>query len=363
MKEIYNGNYIQMIPNNLPQEQEVFWENEGIHYEIQREQFHFDIEKHFEYKNALKLILNTAFRKEIENGEIAVNDASWRTRYTFNKFPVTNNPSKMLDLIEEEYNIVSYVTAILIANVNSRSINTTITSITPITPTASTFSKSFNTLKDAQANNRLLKTTALNNKYFTVEEFKTFRNFCSTYAEKHQDVYPKHSNKRAWFVAEQVYNFINSKGKYNLPSSNSIQTLKSKINSIIKPNETIMDKVKKHYGTNYTQQIYSKEYTYQLKHNGKFTWEDPNYNAYVNRNELVKKIENTNRPVREYIKNNMKDEWMDYEYHRKKDCANINNADKLAYAKYCSDYIKKLINNNKIPSTVSKNWKHWSAIK
>lgn len=363
MKEIYNGNFIQMIPNNLPQEQEVFWEHEGIHYEIQREQFHFDIEKHFKYKNALKLKLNYAFRKEIKNGEIAVNDASWRTRYTFTKFPVTNNPLKMLDLIEEEYNIVSYVTEILIENVNSRSINTTITSITPITPTASSFSKSFKTLKDAQANNRLLKTTALNNKYFTVEEFKTFINSCSTYTEKHQDVYPKHSNKRAWFVAEQVYNFINSKCKYNLPSSNSIQTLKSKINSVIKPNETIMDKVKKHYGTNYTQQIYSKEYTYQLKHNGKFTWEDPNYNAYVNRNELVKNIEKTNRPVREYIKNNMKDEWMDFAYHRKKDCANINNADRLAYAKYCSDYIKKLIDNNKIPSTVSKNWKHWSAIK
>ena len=360
MKEIYNGNYIQMIPNNLPQEQEVFWENEGIHYEIQRDQFHFDIEKHFEYKNALKLILKTAFRKEIENGEIAVNDASWRTRYTFTKFPVTNNPSKMLDLIEEEYNIVSYVTAILIASANTRSINKTISTITP---TASTFSKSFKTIEDAQANNRLLKTTALNNKYFTAAEFKTFRTACSTYADKHQDVYPKHSDKRAWFVAEQVYNFINSKGTYNLPSANSIQTLKSKINSVIKPNETIMEKVKKHYGTNYTQQIYSKEYTYQLKHNGKFTWEDPNYNAYVNRNELVKKIEDTNRPVREYIKNNMKDEWMDFEYHRKKDCANINNADKLAYAKYCSDYIKKLIHNNKIPSTVSKNWKHWSAIK
>lgn len=360
MKEIYTGNYIQMIPDNLPQEQEVFWENEGIHYEIQREQFHFDIEKHFEYKNALKLILNTAFRKEIANGEIAVNDASWRTRYTFTKFPVTNNPSKMLDLIEEEYNIVSYITAILIASVNTRSVNKTISTITP---TASSFSKSFKTLKDAQANNRLLKTTALNNKYFTVAAFETFRTACSTYADKHQDVYPKHSEKRAWFVAEQVYNFINSNGTYNLPSANSIQTLKFKINSVINHNDTIMDKVKKHYGPNYTQQIYSKEYTYQLKHNGKFTWEDPNYNAYVNRNELVKKIENTNRPVREYIKNNMKDEWMDFEYHRKKDCANINNADKLAYAKYCSDYIKKLINNNKIPSTVSKNWKHWSAIK
>lgn len=360
MKEIYNGNFIQMIPNNLPQEQEVFWENKGIHYEIQRDQFHFDIEKHFEYKKALKLILNNAFRKEIANGEIAVNDASWRTRYTFTKFPVTNNPSKMLDLIEEEYNIVSYVTAILIASVNTRSVNKTISTITP---TASSFSKSFKTLEDAQANNRLLKTTALNNNYFTLDELRSFRNSCYTYVEKHQDVYPKHSEKRAWFVAEQVYNFINSKGTYSLPSANSIQTLKSKINSIIKPNETIMDKVKKHYGTNYTQQIYSKEYTYQLKHNGKFTWEDPNYNAYVNRNELVKNIEDTNRPVREYIKNNMKDEWMDFEYHRKKDCANINNADKLAYAKYCSDYIKKLINNNKIPSTVSKNWKHWSAIK
>lgn len=276
MKEIYNGNYIQLIPDNLPQEQEGFWEHEGIHYEIQRNKFHFDIEHHFEYKNALKLILDNVFRKEIKNGEIAVNDASWRTRYTFTKFPITNNTSKMLDLIEEEYNIVSYVTAILIASVNTRSVNKTISTI--------------------------------------------------------------------------------------LPSANSIQTQKSKINSFIKC-DTIMDKVKKHYGKKYTDKIYSTEYQYQLKHNGKFTWEDPNYNAYVNRNELIKKIEDTNRPVREYIKTNMKEEWIDFEYHRKKDCANINNSDKLAYAKYCSDYIKKLIHNNKIPSTVSKNWKHWSAIK
>lgn len=360
MKEIYNGNYIQLIPDNLPQEQEGFWEHKGIHYEIQQNQFHFDIEHHFEYKNALKLILNNAFRKEIKNGEIAVNDVSWRTRYTFTKFPINNNPSKMLDLIEEEYNIFSYVKAILIAiSVNTRNVNKTISTITP---TVSTFSKSFKTIEVAQANNRLLKTTALNNKYFTVAEFNTFRNVCSTYADKHQDVYPKHSDKRAWFVAEQVYNFINSKGTYNLPSANSIQTQKSKINSFIKC-DTIMDKVKKHYGKKYTDKIYSTEYQYQLKHNGKFTWEDPNYNAYVNRNELIKKIEDTNRPVREYIKTNMKEEWIDFEYHRKKDCANINNSDKLAYAKYCSDYIKKLIHNNKIPSTVSKNWKHWSAIK
>ena len=362
------------IPSNLPANQTKYW-GKGIHFEEQNGNFHLDIEQ-FPQKTVLCQILDASWKNYINMGHIVVNTSQWRTRFTFTQFPTSiMNKDKILDIIVQEYNVVGLI-APIISTISSKKFSKVVSTQTTSIPVAaqkpsiSNFRTTFSSLDAARKNNRILEKTALKNGYFTVRDFCLFRDSLSRYADKNIKKYPKHSDTRAWFVAEEIYKFLNSKGNYQLYKVRSTKTQKKNVAKTSTPKSTIVNsfknKVMNHYGSSYSHVLYCKEFTYAKSHSGKCTWEDPNYQNYLNDLVLLKKIEQTNMPVREYMKKNMKPTWIDYEYNRKKNFMGKSNnsiQEKLEYAKFCSEYIKNLVSSNKIPSNVVRDWKYWVFIK
>jgi len=364
----------QWIPDNLPANQIPYWGN-LLHFEEENGKFQFVVEN-FPNNDVLCTELDMAWRPYFASGAISVINDATRTKYIFNKFDANVFSKEMLlECISNEYNVVYWVGNHIGPSVVSKKpvavVSQTTTKPTSVVqPVISSFRNDFKTLENARQNNRMLLATALKNHVIDSHKFELFRDSLSRYADKHNKKYPKRSNIRDWFVAEEINKYLNSNGTYQLYQVRPKKAAKTKTTrSSVTKNPipgTLRYKVMNHYGTSYTHLLYDKEYNYSKSHGGKCTWEDPNYANYLKELDLLSKIENVNRPVRDHIKKNMRNVWIEYEFKRRRDCASFSNKTtegKLKYAKYCNEYIKNLVSSNKIPSSVVRDWKYWVFIK
>ena len=224
-------NWITYIPINLPDNQAFYWFLSGLHFEYRKNygtyEFHI---QHFKYRKELYNMLYSLWKYEIDRGIISAPDKDPMTSNVGQfRFIFINKNITQIENSKYVQDVINCVDVLLTKNKTSQTpgknnksvMNTTVQVNVNIFNIKNQCNSDIN---KAHALNRANKIYALKNNYFTKKEYKHFENVLSNFMNKNSQKYPPESNERAWFKAEEVYKYIQSKGKYKITDENETFT-------------------------------------------------------------------------------------------------------------------------------------------